>query len=436
MQSKSGCRAYTMTMLTNSYDLYQVVNTITLTSIITLLTMTEYFCEMARDDVHTPTYTRHNKVQLIHGGSEYFTLLENLIDAAKSTIHLHTYLYDADETGIRIADALKRAANRNVKVYLLLDGYASGNLPVEFINSMKLAGVHLSFFEPFVRSQNFYMGRRLHYKVFISDAHTALVGGINISNKYNDTPAGKGWLDWAICTEGEAAEQLQHYCIKMWNGSLRRAKIEELPLQAPKLKDICIVKIRRNDWVKRQTEIYQSYMELFHTARHSIILMSSYFWPGRRLLNEIIRASDRGVKIKLILAGPSDVKLAKWAERYVYRRLFRSGIDIYEYQDNILHGKIAVRDGQQVLAGSYNVNNISAYASVEVNLDIKNAPFAREVNASLDSIIEKNCLKITRELYTNHYNFFQRLWHRLSFDIMHIVFFLFTFYFKQTDVRG
>jgi cardiolipin synthase len=109
-----------------------------------------------------------------------------LINKATESIHLQTYIYDDDETGRQVADALIAAAKRNVSVYLLTDGYASQVMAKKFIHELKVSGVHFSFFEPLFRSKYFYFGRRLHQKVFVADTKFALVGGINITNRYND----------------------------------------------------------------------------------------------------------------------------------------------------------------------------------------------------------------------------------------------------------
>jgi len=79
-----------------------------------------------------------------------------------------------------------------------------------------------------------------------------------------------------------------------------------------------------------------------------------------------------GVIIKVVQAGISDIALSKYAERYMYRWLLRNKVEIYEYQKTVLHGKIAVCDDQWMTVGSYNVNNLSAYASIELNLDVDN----------------------------------------------------------------
>jgi cardiolipin synthase len=176
-------------------------------------------------------------------------------------------------------------------------------------------------------------------------------------------------------------------------------------------------------------------MQLFSEAKESVTLMSSYFWPGRKMLRKMAAASGRGVSVRVMLAGVSDIPIAKSAERYIYRRLFRNNIEVYEYQDNILHGKVAVADNCFVTIGSYNVNNISAYASLELNLDIKDDSFAASVNRELDTILRKDCLRITEESFTKKYHFFQRLWQQIAFDVVHIIFFLFTFYFRQKEAK-
>jgi cardiolipin synthase len=134
-------------------------------------------------------------------------------------------------------------------------------------------------------------------------------------------------------------------------------------------------------------------MGMFKNAENDIIIMSSYFIPGSFFKKNIIKALNRGVNIKLILAGMSDVGIAKYAEKYLYRWAIRHGIEIYEYKHNVLHGKIAVSDKTFVTAGSYNINDISALASVELNLDIQEKAFATHVDNVLRDIIINECVK-------------------------------------------
>lgn len=191
------------------------------------------------------------------------------------------------------------------------------------------------------------------------------------------------------------------------------------------------VRIRSNDWVMNKNQISASYMEMFKNSENDIIIMSSYFIPGSFFKKNIIASLNRGVNIKLILAGMSDVGIAKYAEKYLYRWAIRHGIEIYEYKHNILHGKIAVSDNTFVTAGSYNINDISALASVELNLDIQEKEFATHVNNVLRDIIKNKCVRISPIKVIRSYSLIERLMQWVSYETFRLVFTLFTFYFRR-----
>lgn len=380
----------------------------------------------------TSGYTHRNRVALVHGGSEYFSAVIQLIRNAATEIHLQTYIYDEDETGKMVADELIAAALRGVKVYVLVDGYASGHLSDAFIQHLEFSGIHFRYFEPVLRSRHFYVGRRLHHKIIVADGRESLVGGINISDKYNDLPDDPAWLDWAMWAEGEVSYELFKVCAGFWCRSRKatREMIAGLPSPAFPSGWNCAVKVRRNDWVRRKNQISRSYIEMFDRAEQHIIIMSSYFLPGRVIRRNMAKARLRGVKISLILAGSSDVMIAKYAERFIYRWLLRLGVEIYEYPKAVLHAKLSTYDRVWVTVGSYNVNDISAYASVELNLDVMDDAFAIRADGWLQRIIDEDCEAIT-SANLRKFNAFTRFLQWWSYEIYRALFFLFTFYFRQ-----
>jgi cardiolipin synthase A/B len=378
-------------------------------------------------------YIPNNKVKLVRGGRDYFTALTRLINHAQRSVHLQIYIYEADETGQLVAEALMEAAKRGVKVYLLCDGYASKELSAGFIKELRSAGVHFRFFEPLLKSEHFYFGRRMHHKVLVVDGHYGLVGGINISNRYNDINGDPAWLDWALYLEGPAAAALFKVCIDVWArpGQIaikRNLRHELVPLPQAGNSQL---RIRRNDWVKRKNQISRSYIDMLKKATSSVIIMSGYFLPGAIIRHHLSRAAKRNIDITVIVAGKSDVRLAKHAERYMYRWLLKRNIKLYEYNGSVLHGKMATRDKKWVTIGSYNVNDISAYASVELNIDVNDPEFATYVQEQLELILEKECVQVTQEDYNKRYNIFQRFIQYCSYWLVRIIFYLFTFYFKQ-----
>ncbi len=381
------------------------------------------------------SYTTRNKVALCRGGKPYFHRLLGMIEKAKESIHLQVYIFDDDETGQLVAMALKEAVKRKVDVYLLVDGYESRLMGKSFMNDLRNEGIHFRLFNPLVKSRYFYFGRRLHQKVVVVDAEYALVGGINIANRYNDMPGRIAWLDFALYVEGEAARELCILCWKGWNNysiSMGLTPCEQKPV-VPDIEKwpVCEVAMRRNDWVRRKNEISATYIEMLRNAKEQVVILCSYFLPGRVIRKQLSIAAGRGVSIKIITAGSSDIQVSKYAEKYMYDWLLRNEIEIYEYLPNVLHGKIAVSDGQWMTVGSYNINNISAYASIELNMNVRDAAFTKEVETLLQQIIDRDCVRITEENHAQTKNIFKQFARWVSYEFIRLTVYLFTFYFKH-----
>lgn len=380
-------------------------------------------------------YTVHNTVSLVHGGAEFFSTLVQLIDRATVSCHLQTYIFATDKTGSQVVDALINAARRGVKVYLLIDGYASQGISKEFIQNLESEGVHFCWYEPLFRSKRFYFGRRLHQKVVVIDGLEALVGGINIADRYNDIDGIKAWLDYAVHIKGESVAELERLCCSIWNfssdhkvipGLAAETAYDTLPEQQR-----CTIRVRRNDWVRRKRQIWKSYFELLNQSAEHVTIMCSYFLPGLIFRRQMAKAVKRGVRMQIIMAGQSDVMVAKYAERYLYKWLLKNNIEIYEYQKNVLHAKVAVKDGKWMTIGSYNVNSISTYASIELNIDIRNRLFARNMQQELDQVIANDCIRITEENYNLSTGILKSIAQRAAYEFIKIAFYMFTFYFRQ-----
>lgn len=379
-------------------------------------------------------YSSGNSVSLVRGGKQYFDRLLQLIAEARWVIHIQVYILGDDETGRMVADALKQAVQRNVTVYLLVDGYASQHLSHAFVQHLKDGGINFRFFEPLFRSRSFYFGRRLHHKIVVADMRHALVGGINIADRYNDIQGIPAWLDFAADVKGDIARNLHLLCWKTWNGFLRKKEngihLTQPPLHIPQHEQTEI-RMRRNDWVRNKLQISSSYIELLKSSKKEVIILCSYFLPGKIIRKQIRRALARGVSIRVIGAGVSDVMLAKEAERWLYDWMLRNGIQLYEYQKTVLHGKLAVCDDRWMTIGSYNVNDISAYASIELNLDIRNEAFTKHTREQLEKIIADDCVEVTPENHQKARNIFKQFYRWFSYQFIRVVLFLFTFYFKK-----
>jgi len=374
-------------------------------------------------------------VELLKGGSNYFQSIEKIIDDAKESIHLYAYIINNDQTGSRVIEKLIHAAERGVKVFMMADGYASRNLPQTIIRAIQKSGIQFRFFNPILSLPYVYMGRRMHHKVIVTDNKHAIVGGINIADRYNDMPEHKAWLDYALWLNGPAVDELSIYCQSMWNEhrKIMNSQPQTHHSESKESAENSKVRIRSNDWLFRKNEITQTYEEMFAMAKKEIIILCSYFIPGRKMRKMMAAATARGVKVLVITAGYSDVPVTKYAERWLYDWMFRNQICVYEYQHNILHGKVAICDEEWLTIGSYNINNISAYASIELNVDVKNHVMASMLRKQFMEIMKEDCLSITPEGLKKETGKMRQLLMWFSYQFIRVTLNLFTFFFPRKN---
>lgn len=377
--------------------------------------------------VNQPEQKIHNsnnsseRVELVHSGDDYFSRLRNIIHQAKTEIHFQTYIFDNDSIGNEIVEALKEAACRNVKIFILLDGYGSYSFPDKVVNELKLKGINFRFFSANI----FYIGRRLHHKIVVADGNIALIGGINIADKYRGTATKEPWLDYAVQIESEViAEHLHQLCEKIYFKKKRIKK--EIINPVFHLVDGIPVRIIRNDWLKRKNEISKTYISIIQNAKKEVVIVGSYFLPGRRLSNALKNAAKRGVKIKIILSGISDLPIVMWATNYVYTSFLKQGIELFEWKKSVLHGKLAVVDNKRTTIGSYNLNQLSSYGSIEMNVEINSVVFSKNLSAHLIDII-KQCDSITFETLTVRNGIFTRLKNWFAYRLIRIALIIVTY---------
>jgi cardiolipin synthase len=372
-----------------------------------------------------------NHVDLIASGEPFFDQLVKMINETKKTIHVYAYIISDDTTGVMVIDNLIEACKRGVKVYVMADGYASRKINKQLLFRMKQHGIDFRFFNPLLSIPYIYLGRRMHHKVIVSDNSQAMVGGLNIADRYNDMPDQKAWLDFAILIKGPVVNELSAYCKLIWDGQNDKHQLSIQNIKSMKNEGDSYVRIRRNDWLFSKKEITATYEEMFTTAKKEIIILCSYFIPGVKIRQMISGATSRGVRVIVIAAGISDVPITKYAERWLYDWMFRNNVLIYEYQNNVLHGKLALCDETWLTIGSYNLNNISAYASVELNVDVKNEKKAHEIKKWILGIMQKECMIVTVEKHRNGKNIFSQLLMWCSYQFIRVTLNCFTLFFPK-----
>ncbi len=342
-----------------------------------------------------PSFTKGNHITLLHTGAEYFPALEAAIDVARQEVHLETYIFQYDAVGIRIAAALKRAAQRGVAVHLLIDGFGSLGLPRKIIRELLETGVQVLVYRPefFSFQLKHHRLRRMHRKLAIVDARIAFVGGINIIDDYHEPDALLPRFDYAVEIRGPLLEKIHAAARHLWMlvawvhfkkrwTSYPPIKNDGLPAGHQRAAFV----IRDN--LRNRRSIERSYLKAIAVARKEIIIANAYFLPGKNFRHALIKAAQRGVSVILLLQGKIEYRLQHYATRALYGNLLNAGISIYEYRQGYLHAKVAVIDHYWSTVGSSNIDPFSLLLAREANVIISDRVFAAELRDSLQQALE------------------------------------------------
>ncbi len=368
-------------------------------------------------------YRGGHRIELLRSGENFFSTMEKTIDEAKHYIHFQTYIVDDDQTGRRIVDALIRAAERGVRVYFLLDAYGGNSFTKDLINKVEKAGIFFRLFSPQLITKGFQLSLRLHHKVLLADGDTMIIGGMNIADRYHGKPGLKEWLDFAIQIKGPECAHALFILKRLWNRTFisRKERSRETVHNSALYEENIKVKVLQNNWYRNKIEILKSYRSALKHAQFSMTIFASYFLPGRNERRLLRNASRRGVDIRIVLSAESDEPVFKRATNFLYDFILRNNISIYEYLPSNLHAKVATVDGKWSTIGSYNMNHLSDYGSVEMNADILDSRFAEQFESLLQEIIKKDCRQVTFEEYIRRKTWLFQLTDWFSYQMIRIL---------------
>lgn len=328
---------------------------------------------------------------------EFYQELLKLIDEAKFSIHLQTYIFKNDEIGRRVVNALKRAVDRGVRVYFMVDRLGSTDLPPQFAKDLKKAKVRFHFFGKLrwlkFLSKAYFVGRRLHHKVFVVDEKTAIIGGINIGEEFLT------WFDFAVKIEGESVNDILKAAFRYWPFFIRRKLLRRLRPIPPE-GDI-LANVITNDGLMSVERINRRYDAYLKIAKNEIFIISAYFFPSPKFLKKLYQVSQRGVKIKVLCNFKTDIPLLAQATSYYYKTLLKNNIEVIEWLPTVLHGKAAIIDDEILSLGSYNLNYMSYYTNIELNLEIVSSTIARQFKKNVEESMKGKIRIITPELLPN-----------------------------------
>lgn len=315
-------------------------------------------------------------------------LLEAKLEAigkARHTVRLEIYIFTDSEIGQRFRTALVEAAQRGVKIWLLVDAVGGMGLSENYFHELTaLPGAEMKWFNrPSLGTWAF----RDHRKLLVIDSEVTFVGGCNIAEEYHGDGIEHGWRDGglritgpvALEMEAEFDQQFAHADEKQWK-VLRNRRKKKNPASA--LDGIQPLFIRPGFGHNALRDAVRKDLE----QARDIAITSAYFLPSLSLLRQFSRSVHRGARMRLLLGGKSDVRLMQLATQGLYSALLRRRIEVYEYQPQILHAKLLVID-DHVYVGSSNLDPRSMRINFEIMVRIYDPELAKRAREQFEEDI-------------------------------------------------
>jgi cardiolipin synthase len=336
------------------------------------------------------------------------------IDSATDHVHLLFYIWLPDHNGMKMVEALKRAARRGVKCRAMADDLGSRTMiQSQHWKEMQETGVQvasaLPIGNPLLRPLRGRIDLRNHRKILVIDGHITYCGSQNCADpeflvKAKFAP----WVDAVIRFEGPIVRQNQHLFASDWMSYANEdiGHLLQLPISAPQTGFPAQV-IGTGPTV-RYSAMPEMFESLFHAARRELTISTPYYVADESMQNALCAAAWRGVKTTIIFPARNDSWIVGAASRSYYVDLLEAGVEIYEYVEGLLHTKSLTLDGEVTLIGSANMDRRSFDLNYENNILFYDPELTTNVRARQQEYIS-NSGRVTRDM-VDSWSITTRLW--------------------------
>ncbi|MDQ3494171.1 MAG: phospholipase D-like domain-containing protein [Pseudomonadota bacterium] len=344
-----------------------------------------------------PTVLDGNHVVDLHNGDEIFPAMLDAIRAAEKTITFETYIYWSGEIGREFADALSERARAGVKVHVTIDWAGSIKMEDAMLDTMRQAGVEIEQYRPLHWYNIVRLNNRTHRKLLVVDGRVGFTGGIGIADQWKGHAQDPDhWREAHFRIEGPAVAQMQAAFNDNWmkmTGYLLNGPEYLPPLEsAGDMKAHLFIASPAGG----SESMHLMYLMAIAASNESIDLTASYFVPDALIIQALIAARQRGVRIRVLLPGEHmDSTTVKLASKGSWGELLQAGVEIHEYEPTMIHVKLLVVDTEMVSVGSTNFDIRSFRLNDEASLNIYDRGFAERMT----QVFEQDLL--TSKRYTH-----------------------------------
>jgi cardiolipin synthase len=343
--------------------------------------------------------------------------IDNIVadmDAASDHIHLIFYIWLADNNGLKVVEALKRAVARGVACRAMADGLGSRvMIGSKHWQDMREAGVQVAIAlpigNPLLRPLHGRIDLRNHRKIVVIDDRITYCGSQNCADpEFRVKPKFAPWVDALIRFEGPIARQNQHVFVSDWMAQVDE-DIRSL-LEAP----ICAssagfpAQVIATGPTVRNSAMPEMFVALMHAARHSLIITTPYYVPNESMQAALCAAARRGVETTIVFPARNDSREVAAASHSYYRELLEAGVKIHEYVGGLLHTKSMTIDGEGTLIGSANMDRRSFELNYENNILFYDPALTAEMRHRQDTYLASSH-PVTVEM-VEQWSMVRRLW--------------------------
>ncbi len=322
-----------------------------------------------------------NRVDVLLNGEEIFPAQLDTVRRARRSITLAQYWF-ADGLVVRqLTDALAERCRAGVKTLVLMDAFGSLTMPAAYGTELREAGCRLVFFRPLNPLAVDRLNNRNHRRILVVDGVVGFSGGSGLSRQW----MGNGlvedhWRDTDVRIQGPAVQYLQGAFAENWleaTGEVLGGD-DYFPRPIPE-GGRAYVQVVRSSPAGGGVAMYTTFLLALASARESISITNPYFLPDEKMMETVLGAAARGVRVRVLVPDAIDHHLVRHASRRHFGRLLKAGVEIYEYEAALLHAKTMVIDGVWSTVGSTNLDNRSFALNDELNVVVYDRDVARRL---------------------------------------------------------
>ncbi|HSA21820.1 MAG TPA: cardiolipin synthase [Myxococcota bacterium] len=322
-----------------------------------------------------------NRTEVYIDADHAYQRMQEAIEGARRHVHLMSYIYRADKAGRRFRDLLVDKARQGVETRLLVDAIGGSEVTRRFLQPLLAAGGKFGRFMPvFGGRAHFRPNLRNHRKILVVDNELGFAGGMNIGDEYQGRKIKFApWRDTHLRLQGPAVRRLQEVFSEDWRYTTGESLADAVHFSPVTACGPDLVQVVDSGPDHDHQTIHTVFFTALNEANHRVYITTPYFVPDQPILLALKAAAWRGVDVRLLVPGRSDMWLVQLAGRSFYQELLDTGVKIYELRQGILHAKTMVIDGVWSTIGSANMDMRSFRLNFEVNVLVFGAEFAHRM---------------------------------------------------------